>query len=218
MENSIHVIDGGFLLHRVFWDMNDTFYEIIQKYISYIKNYFQPGSTIVFDGYPNSSSDKGTKNCERRRRSKDHLCPEIRIQEDMKPIISKDKFLLNDKNKKQLIDLLKEKLKLEGYYTVQATEDADVLIIEEARKNAQKYDKVIVVGTDVDLLVILSSLPKMYDKKIYFLMPSQGKVDEKLYSVGSFSSPEIAEFVLVLHALSGCDTTSAFFRKGKKNF
>lgn len=215
-SNYVHVIDGGFLLHRVVWNNDETFRQISLKYVKYIQNHYRPNSTIVFDGYPESPEEKGTKNAERNRRYEKKVSPEIKIQEDLKPFLTQEKFLVNDKNKKQLIKMICENLKSAGFSTVEAAEDADYLIVEEAVKNLKKFEKIVVVGNDIDLLVILTALPDQYNHKIFFLKPTQGKVEEKLYSLRSFVPTELTKYVSFLHAISGCDTTSSLFTKGKK--
>jgi hypothetical protein len=54
---------------------------------------------------------------------------------------------------------------------------------------------------------------------IYFLKPGKGKAANLLYTTSSFKFDEhVRDNILFLHAFSGCDTTSAFFRQGKMKF
>lgn len=74
----MHVVDGGFLLHKVVWKKGDTIQEILKKYINYVLDNFKRNSWIIFDGYPEAdtvnsgsvaiSTTTGTKNSERQRR------------------------------------------------------------------------------------------------------------------------------------------------------
>lgn len=50
------------------------------------------------------------------------------------------------------------------------------------------------------------------------LKPSSGKVLEKLFNLNSYELPQNRRFLGFIHAFSGCDTTSAFFRVGKTTF
>lgn len=51
-----HVIDGGYLLHRVVWHQNQTYDSICTAYVDYINNNFGARSVIVFNSYTDSSS------------------------------------------------------------------------------------------------------------------------------------------------------------------
>lgn len=78
---------------------------------------------------------------------------------------------------------------------------------------------VVVVSEDIDVLVILTALVDKA-REIYFLKPSRGKVQQKIFSSKCLekSLPNCKEHILFLHAFTGCDTTSAFFNKGKIKF
>lgn len=72
----------------------------------------------------------------------------------MKVPISQEKFLSNRSNKNRFISTLMQKLENVNTASKQAQDDADVLIIETAIEEAYTK-KTIIVGEDVDLLVIL---------------------------------------------------------------
>lgn len=75
----------------------------------------------------------------------------------------------------------------------------------------------IVVGEDVDLLVILTARA-LATQEIFFLKPGKKNVERKLYSSQSFNQNHlIRDQILFLHAFSGCDTTSALSHKGKSS-
>jgi len=96
----------------------------------------------------------------------------------------------------------------------QAEDDADVLIIETALEQIN-INKSIVVGEDIDLLVLLIARTPA-EKEIYFLKPGKAKVKTTIYSSKSFGSYiKSKDHILFLHAVTGCDTTSAVFAKGK---
>lgn len=50
-DNVMHVIDGGYLLHKVVWEKNDTIEVITEKFLAYIRHNYAENSCIVFDGY-----------------------------------------------------------------------------------------------------------------------------------------------------------------------
>ena len=70
--NVVYIIDGGFLLHKVVWQKNDTIEAIIGKYLSFERSHYTNNSYIIFDGYPNydinNETPLSTKIVERLRR------------------------------------------------------------------------------------------------------------------------------------------------------
>lgn len=171
---------------------------------------------IVFDGYPDNITLAGTKTAERLRRtttgrSADIIFNETTILTD----ISKEKFLANKNNKSRFVTMLKKNLEDSGFSVKQAWEDADVEIVQTAVEISSRYDSVVIVGEDIDFLVIQTSLQKQYSN-IYFKKPGKGSTAMAPYSSKSFKhEKKIVEHILFLHAFSGCDTTSAVFNAGK---
>lgn len=77
----------------------------------------------------------------------------------------------------------------------------------------------VVVEEDVDLLVILTARA-LVTQEIVFLKPDKTNVERKLYSSRSFDQNHfIRKQILFLYAFafSKCDTTSAYFHKGKSS-
>ncbi|KYM99414.1 hypothetical protein ALC62_09846 [Cyphomyrmex costatus] len=220
----VHVVDGGFLLHKVIWQKNDTVEEIINKYLNYVRNNYAVNSYIVFDGYPDlkntattaATSGNSTKKAERIRRKTSEKIPEFNYQDHTRIPFLPQKFLSNERNKDNIIKSLSTKLKAEGYFCKQADEDADAVIINTALDVAECDDKtVIVVGQDIDLLVLLNLLnTNNYD--IYFLKPGSGNAKDSMYTSDSFKHVTSKNIVAFLYCFSGCDTTSGFTGKGKK--
>ncbi|XP_061723992.1 uncharacterized protein LOC133530150 [Cydia pomonella] len=208
LKDEAHVIDGGLLLHRVVWQKNTTYSAICKKYVDYVKKFTNP--TVVFDGYENENC---VKNQERKRRAKGRMNTCVVIQENSEATMTQDQFLSNDQNKSRLITMLTLRLKSENIPVFQSKDDADTLIISTAIEIAdtKRYRKVMVVGEDIDLLVLLTSKKR---PDIVLMKPGKGKITTKLYNADSFKAdPDI---VLLSHAFTGCDTTSAIFRQGKR--
>lgn len=113
--------------------------------------------------------------------------------------------------------MLRIKLADNNIFTCQAESDADKLIVDTAINLETK--NVVIVSEDIDVLVILTALVDK-DREIYFLKSSRAKVQQKVFSSKSLekSLPKCKEHILFLHAFTGCDTTSAFFNKGKIKF
>lgn len=210
----LYVIDGGHLLHKVVWRKGDTYRDICNKYIHYIRKNFGDSVKVVFDGYPEAAADRSTKTSERLRRLKP-ASVDVIIDESMPSTTTPDKFLSNGKNKAQLITLLKSKLLNVGYHVKQHKEDADTLIVYTALEDSANYEKVIIVGEDVDLLVILTGVAEDRHKNVYFMKPGKGKSATSIFSSNSLKKEQLAAHILTCHAFTGCDTTSAFFNQGK---
>ncbi|GBM71819.1 hypothetical protein AVEN_260552-1 [Araneus ventricosus] len=100
-----------------------------------------------------------------------------------------------------------------------ATDDADVHFVKTATETYEKIKKqVVVIGQDVDLFVLLNALtPDHMD--ILMLKEGKDKIKDRLYSSKDLRNCnlviECKKSILFLHAISGCDTTSGFYGKGK---
>ena len=205
------MVDGGFLLHRVLWQAKESFSVILSKYVQYAKRHFNEGSVIVF------VAAKSIKSVERIRRTKKHIAGYVMFDETMAAAMSQEKFLSNSMNKQRLISMLCIKLQNAGFAVKQSEEDADYLIIKSALELEKSSQCVVVVGEDIDLLIIMAVSTN--SETIFFLKPGKGKAEDSIYCAEIRNvSQHIRDNILFLHAFSGCDTTSALFRQGKKKF
>ncbi|CAH1973920.1 unnamed protein product [Acanthoscelides obtectus] len=129
---------------------------------------------------------------------------------------TQEKFLANVNNKPRFITMLSGKLKQSHILVnvVQAEDDAGLLIINTAIELTNE-NRSIIVGNDVDLSVLLKTLVPE-NKHIHFMKPGKSNIDTIIYSPKSFDAHiTVKPHILFLHALTGCDTTSALFNKGK---
>uniref|UniRef100_A0A6P7GNU0 Uncharacterized protein LOC114344950 n=1 Tax=Diabrotica virgifera virgifera TaxID=50390 RepID=A0A6P7GNU0_DIAVI len=111
--------------------------------------------------------------------------------------------------------MLTDKLTAANIEVKQAKNDADVLIIETAIEKFKATNTTIVVGEGVDLLVLITARTPV-DKVIYFLKPGRAQQRTEVYSSKRLSAyPKCQNYNLFLHSITGCDTTSAIYRKGK---
>ncbi|GBM08416.1 hypothetical protein AVEN_108404-1 [Araneus ventricosus] len=122
---------------------------------------------------------------------------------------TKEKLLSNECNKKRFIELLKKVLQKANICVQQAVEDADLTIVNTAISVAPQYDYVRVVGEDIDLLVLLTALASTYSN-VFSQKCGRGKTRDSYYSTTSFNHKFLNE-LLFIHAISGCDITSALF-------
>ena len=218
LDDAVFIVDGGFLLHRVVWPSHIqgmTYDEVYDAYISYIKQYYHTNAVIVFDGYSDSKSS--TKYAERQRRSRTFQSTDIIFDRHTKVCISQEKFLSNEHNKSRFISQLSRQLVENGISVKQATDDADLLIIQTAiHESLSSVSNIAVVGEDVDLLILMAALTPE-NRNITFLKPGRGKVPARHYNSSDLQSSlgSLKDYILFLHAASGCDTVSSFFGQGK---
>ena len=103
-----------------------------------------------------------------------------------------------------------------GIVAEHALEDADTLIVRTAIEYSTS-SSVVVVGSDIDLLILLIQLSEK-DSQLYFHKPGTGKCPDKGFFIRCILQhlSDASEMLLFLHAMTGCDTTSALYRQGKK--
>lgn len=211
------IVDGGYLLHAVKWnkDTCKTYHDICMQYVNYVIYNFKPSKTpvtVVFDGYDDPDS---TKKCEQLRRYR-HIAPQFQISAITPVYGNQERFLGNAQNKKQLIAMLSSVLRKNNVVVKQSSGDADLLIVQTAVEKSQQLLPTIVTQ-DIDVLVILTALATP-GKPVLFLKPKIGRAKRKVYSSTILQGQHsgIKTYILLAHAFSGCDTTSAIHGKGKK--
>ena len=103
-----------------------------------------------------------------------------------------------------------------GISVRQAVADADALIVHTAIEQSHN-NNVVVVGTDVDLLILLTELAQP-DNSLCLFKAGSGKLPNKVYNIKSVQCclPNLRNNLFFLHAMTWCDTTSALYRQGKK--
>lgn len=85
------------------------------------------------------------------RRSKMKTSADIMFDESTIPAVSQEKFLGNEKNKSHLIQMLRKNLEESSIRVLGAAEDAC--------SQSSRFDTVLVVSADIDVLVILCRAP-----------------------------------------------------------
>jgi len=225
VESEVTVIDGGYLLHVVAWPhpgkrgaRRNTWGDVCGGYVSYIERHFRAHGPVkvVFDGYGVRWSTK----CEEQRRRATLLgtkfSPDIEIDEDL-PVcdIQREDFLANVKNKSSFIELLSEFLVKANVEVIKAEADADVLIAETALAQGTPLRHVRVVATDTDVLTVL--IARVREEHITVIHPGTRTTPVKTWDIASIRSGlgGMTKCALAIHALTGCDTTAAIYKKGK---
>ena len=212
-ETYIYTVDGGALLHRVRWMKTSSFQELALLYVNHVRRNY--GSAfIVFDGYENET----TKSNEHQRRSgHGKMCQNVEIVEYNTVPCSQARFLSNQHNKTQFIKLISKYLKDDGQDVTNCDGDADTKIVSTALHIASDTSKIVVVvadDTDIAIMLLYHWAQKLGD--IIFFQERM----QKGWSMKDVSGKieHIREFLLFIHAWSGCDTVSAPFGKGKASF
>ena len=213
-KDHMHVLDGGSLLHRVRWPKVGTYAEIAGLYLKYIAKYYAKDTIIVFDGY---SGVPSTKDQEHQRRFTTTTAT-VLITSDAPVHRNQTAFLANSANKSGFINFLTTHLQMNGYAVRQSAGDADTLIVATALELAAKMQRVIVVASDTDILVLLTYHWKANMAEILMKRESTKSNSSTLVSIplvqktiGSVA----VDRLLAIHAISGCDMTSALFGHGK---
>ncbi|CAH1103765.1 unnamed protein product [Psylliodes chrysocephalus] len=103
----------------------------------------------------------------------------------------------------------------------QSVADADVDIVLKAIETASGsyYNKVVIFSEDTDFLTMLAArTPPNLD--VFLLKPPSARLPDVEYSSESLASRSacLRSHILFLHTFTGCDTTSAFFYRGKVTF
>ena len=209
------VIDMGSVLRsRVNFEKGMTYGEIIKKYVGVVKHY-KP-CIPVFDGY--SDDCASTKYITHMKRSKKQVPSNTFELASHLPFNceSKAAFFANKSNKQLFINMLSAELKNEGITALHATGDADQLIAKTAIDNAVNYTTQV-IGEDTDIFILLVSLLKPNSKDLYMVTEKTTSkhplIDIK--AIREKLGEECAKVLPVIHAISGCDTTSKPFGIGK---
>lgn len=79
--------------------------------------------------------------------------------------------------------------------------------------SSEAYNNVVIVGEDVDLIVLL--IQNATDNNICFFKPGKSGESPSLFNSRSFKYQKLTPYVAFIHAFTGCDTTSCFAGKGK---
>ena len=209
-SDAVYTIDGGHLLHRVVWQQPATYGHICEQYKQYTTKQYGY-ARVVFDGYDAPSA----KDAEHSRRVASSR--EVLIEVNIHVSMSQQEFLGNTANKVRFIALLTSHLEAAGLEVHHASADADRLIVLTALDVADTCAASVLVGEDTYLLIMLTVLSDP-EKDINMLMPGRNGHPDKVYSSAALRSAlgGMVDSLLFMHAATGCDTTSAVYRKGKR--
>jgi len=207
-QSSLHVIDGGYLLHVVHWAVGTSYAEVAQQYIKYVNKHFSCSAVIVFDGYNNGLS---IKDQEHHRRA-NNVTPDIIIEGTKNAYGDQNAFLSNERNKSAFVPLLVACLQAAGHTVRTASDNADTLMVKQALDIAKAGQAVSVIANDTDILVMLV-YHFQSDMSDIFMYSHAIKRINSVRAIAASLGSSVVSRLLVIHSISGCDTTS--FGHGK---
>ena len=184
IDSCIYVLDGGHILHSIVWPRPATYQEVIINYTSHVISRYGGNCVVVFDGYPVYPTTKGN---EQERRAARRTSADINISENTLNTVTtttQAEFLANSANKKLLIKYLAVQLRSRGVQVEEAEADADVSIVAAAIEKARDGSRVLVVGQDTDLLVLLITL-STDEMHTWFLRPGSGNKKAQFFTCQS---------------------------------
>jgi hypothetical protein len=210
------VVDGGSLLHKIKWPKIGKYVDVIKLYLSYVQKHYGTRCIVVFDGY---ASGPSVKDHEHDRRAKTSTsAPNIMVNEQ-NPVYSKQNpFLANGHNKTEFIAILSKYLIADNHQVIQAVNDADTEIVKVAIELASTGAIVTVAAEDTDVLVLLIYHFQSSFGEIFMLSSQGTKKPSRLVNIREIQKDigiSAVQQLLVIHSVSGCDTTSALFGLGK---
>lgn len=198
------------------WPTRLTYQQFIDLYVRYVMTLYNDGRTIVvLDGY---GEEQKTKSLEQRRRASVKSSADINMILDAQTTTSQDEFLNNMYNNDALISELTWALLAKGIQVRQSSGDADVDIIVSATEAANSSPgPVTVISRDTDVVVLL--LARLSTEDVIRIQHQLGMSNKyiRIQDVKRDIGQDVSDILLPLHVLTGCDTTSVPFRKGKKN-
>ena len=145
-ENTTYVLDGGEILHQMFWNLPATYSTIMEEYSTYILRKYGNHVYIVLDGYKLLIKDH-----EHQRRGKTFA--NIAFKPRNQVSYKQSEFLSNNNNKTALIKVLALKLRAKGH-VVKCEGDADRTIAMKRIEVAQEKKSATVAADDTDILVM----------------------------------------------------------------
>lgn len=133
------VVDGGALLWCCNWKFNESFADILKRYVTFLSSL--KVDIVVFDGYCVSTKDSTHNKREKSSNTieihENNLCPADRTS-----------FLSNHTNKASFVEWLASNLKEAGFVIFLCPADADTTIVKVA---IEQNESVNVYADDTDM-------------------------------------------------------------------
>ena len=163
---------------------------------------------MVFDGYGNNTS---TKQAEQRRRAEKCTSSDIVFDENMPTTTTQSAFPANSRNKQRLLEMVSEKMSMANISVTQADADADTLTDCIHSPNSCRDRR----GTSCcrhGLTCYVGGQRAKTETGMYMKCCSN---QEMVFRVSDIQEA-LGDTLLAIHAITGCDTVSAIYRRGKQ--
>lgn len=130
-------------------------------------------------------------------------------------MMEKKSFLSNKSNKQDFINMLSDEMRKRDISTLDAEDDADLLIVQTA-VNMAMYKTTFVIAEDTDILVLLCHYHKPGTN--LYMKSEKSTIKRPLWNIETTCATlgkRLCANLPFLHALCGCDTTSGLHGIGK---
>ena len=202
------VVDGGMLLHKLPWQIGNSFLPILDSYVKYVDG-MGKGIHITFDGYLSSNTKD---HCHIKRNPIQSNA--IELTSSMLLDFEKDLFLSYNKKKQMFIDLLGIRLISAGHNVFQYTDDADTNIADRAIELAEEFT-VCVHASDTDIFILFINKLKLSTPNTVYLIHEKSNRTINMTTLIQVIPEAKRRNILLSHAMSGCHTKSSLFGIGK---
>ena len=207
------LFDGNEAIYHKLWPKNVTVKGFAEDFVNtFARNH---DTYVIFDRY----NEQSIKSHERRRRAKGTVSRKYTLKSDT-TLPAKDAVMTSAENKKALINFIcnttytNSSLHLIGEDGIFGHEEADTNLISYLLKLLPEKRHLQIVAADTDIFVLLVFFwwlkkpsvqvsMKKYDGKVIDINATALKLKDKCFDL------------LAIHALSGCDSVSYPFGKGK---
>jgi len=216
-QPEVKIFDGNEMIYNVTWPKSGRLHHFVDTFMRAVQDQHAE-SYVVFDKY----DDNSPKTHERNRRTGSQVLQEYSMTIGME-LPPRDAIMKNTSNKKQLIKLLCDhgsspKVKLIGEEQCLFNhEEADVNIISYVlhvvMKNNAKNIQVVADDNDIFVLLVHFTWKWSFPDVHITMKKSNGTVIDINASANALG--EKCKDLLAVHALTGCDSTSYPFGKGK---
>jgi hypothetical protein len=215
-EPEVDVIDGNEMLYHITWPKTGTVQNLLQNFTKAVER--EHDVIVVFDRYVEGS----IKTHERLRRTGEVFCPTLNLTLEMS-LPTRNSIMKSAHNKKELIKVFctgndSQNVAMVGEEnSVYKHEEADCNIISYVKALIiQEHKHIQVVADDTDIFALLVFFCWKW-KGQYTAQISMRKSDGRVIDINATAKKlgHKSLQLLAVHAITGCDTVSYLFGKGK---
>ena len=213
MEPDVVIIDGNEKLYQIAWPKTGTVRHLLHNFRRAAEG--QCRTIVIFDRY----DERSIKTLERVRRAGTALCPKLKLTVET-ALPARDAIMKNSHNKEELIKIICNEnvsptvqMLWEGNSEYKH-EEADCNIIAVIKSLIEPDKHIQVVADDTDIFALLVFFCGKWQHAVQLSMK---KSDGRVIDINATTDQlgRKSSHLLAVHALSGCDTVSYMFGKGK---